>query len=252
MAKNKTDNTKVKVKKKPGRKPKRKVYFGMEVQDAIVRYNGSDDDNERNKIYGKEIHPAFDKLAENIINTFKFTYFDVPFVDVKHEVVAFLVMNMHKYDHTKGSKAFSYFSVVAKNYLILNNNANYKKLKSHGELTLLDSPSYVEQHGVQGGGMVNFTSELILYLEKKILNIFKKKRDIDIAYAIIELMKRREEIENFNKKSLYLLIREITGVQTSKVTKIVNELKKHYKIAHEQYARYGSIEHKDSDKTKFF
>ena len=56
---------------------------------------------------------------------------------------------------------------------------------------------------------------------------------------------------NFNKKSLYLLIREITGVQTSKVTKIVNELKKHYKVAHEQYARYGSIDHKDS-KNKFF
>ena len=245
-----------KVKKKPGRKPKRKVYFGMEVQDAIVRYNALDADKNqsaRNKIYGEEIHAAFDKLAENIINTFKFTYFDVPFVDIKHEVVAFLIMNIHKYDHTKGSKAFSYFSVVAKNYLILNNNANYKKLKSHGELTLLDSPSYVEQHGHQSGGMANFTAELIVYLEKKILNIFKKKRDIDIAYAIIELMKRRDEIENFNKKSLYLLIREITGVQTSKVTKIVNELKKHYKVAHEQYNRYGSIDNLPTgDKNKFF
>jgi hypothetical protein len=243
-----------KPRKKPGRKPsKKKLYFGPEVQDAIVRYNTSNSDAERNKIYGQEIHKAFDKLAENIINTFKFTYFDVPFIDVKHEVVAFLVMNMHKYDHTKGSKAFSYFSVVAKNYLILNNNANYKKLKSHGELTLLDSPSYVENHGVKGNGMANFTVELIVYLEKKVLNIFKKKRDIDIAYAIIELMKRRHEIENFNKKSLYLLIREITGVQTSKVTKIVNVLKKHYKVAHESYARHGMIEHRDlDDSNKFF
>ena len=56
----------------------------------------------------------FDKLAENIINTFKFTYFDDPFVDVKHEVVDFMVMNIFKYDHTKGSKEFSYFSVVKK------------------------------------------------------------------------------------------------------------------------------------------
>ena len=104
----------------PRAKKKRKVYFGMEVQDAIVRYNQSEDDDERNKIYGKEIHKAFDKLAENIINTFKFSYFDCGFADVKHEVVAFLVMNIHKYDHTKGSKAFSYFSIVAKNYLISN------------------------------------------------------------------------------------------------------------------------------------
>ena len=114
----------IKTPKVPKAKKKRKVYFGKEVQDAIVRYNALDQQTkraERNKIYGEEIHKAFDKLAENIINTFKFTYFDYGFEDIKHEVVAFMVINMHKYDHTKGSKAFSYFSIVAKNYLILHN-----------------------------------------------------------------------------------------------------------------------------------
>ena len=55
------------------KKAKRKVYFGMEVQDAIVRYNDLDPDTQqsaRNKIYQEEIHKAFDKLCENIINTF--------------------------------------------------------------------------------------------------------------------------------------------------------------------------------------
>ena len=122
-----------------GRKRKNKVYFGMDVQDAIVRYNESKSDSKRNKIYQEEIHKAFDKLAENIINTFKFSYFDYGFEDIKCETVAFLVMNIHKYDHTKGSKAFSYFSVVAKNYLILHNNSNYKKLKSHTDLKILDN-----------------------------------------------------------------------------------------------------------------
>ena len=104
------------------RKKKSKVYFGKDVQDAIIRYNESIDNSKKNRIYQEEIHRAFDKLAENIINTFKFTYFDYGFEDIKAEVVSFMVMNMHKYDHTKGSKAFSYFSVVAKNYLILHNN----------------------------------------------------------------------------------------------------------------------------------
>ena len=103
------------------RKKKSKVYFGMEVQDAIVRYNLSEDYGEKNKIYEMEIHKAFDKLAENIINTFKFSYFSYGFRDLQEEVVSNLVLNMHKFDHNKGSKAFSYFSVVAKNYLILNN-----------------------------------------------------------------------------------------------------------------------------------
>ena len=113
------------------RRKKSKVYFGTPVHDAIVKYNHSDDVNFRHKIYTEEIHPAFLKLAENIINTFKFSYFDYGFRDLQEEVVSNLVINMHKFDETKGSKAFSYFSVVAKNYLILNNNANYKSYNSN-------------------------------------------------------------------------------------------------------------------------
>ena len=137
MPKKKVNDVKAEI-KKIVKKKKRKVYFGQEVQDAVVEYNSSTNDSERNIIYGTRIHAAFDKLAENIINTFKFTYFDYGFEDIKHEVVAFMVMNMHKYDHTKGSKAFSYFSVVDKNYLILHNNNNYKKLKSHKTVDALD------------------------------------------------------------------------------------------------------------------
>ncbi len=71
------------IKKK--RRKKSKVYFGTPVHDAIVKYNHSDDVNFRHKIYTEEIHPAFLKLAENIINTFKFSYFDYGFRDLQEE-----------------------------------------------------------------------------------------------------------------------------------------------------------------------
>ena len=119
------------------RRKKSKIYFGTPVHDAIVKYNKSDDIAFRHKIYTEEIHAAFLKLAENIINTFKFSYFTYGFRDLQEEVVSNLVLNMHKFDETKGSKAFSYFSVVAKNYLILNNNANYKKMKIHDDIDVL-------------------------------------------------------------------------------------------------------------------
>ena len=135
----------MKTKVKKTRKKKSKVYFGKEAQDAIVEYNSTDNYELKNKIYKDRIHKPLDKLAENIINTFKFTYFDDGFNDVKHEVVAFMVMNMHKYDHTKGSKAFSYFSIVAKNYLILHNNNNYKRYKSHTKIEALDNVDYIKQ-----------------------------------------------------------------------------------------------------------
>ena len=227
----------------PKKKTKRKPYFGMDVQDAIVRYNALDGQKEstkRNKIYGEEIHKAFDKLAENIINTFKFTYFDYGFTDIKNEVVAFMVINMHKYDHTKGSKAFSYFSVVAKNYLILHNNNNYKKLKSTDGVDALDKKKPNNNY-FSDDDFDTFNIEIIEYFDTNLNNIFKKERDLRIGYAIIDLMKRRDDIENFNKKAIYILIREMTDVETAHITSVVNTLKKHYKKLVNTFYSTGSI-----------
>ena len=223
-----------------------KVYFGKETQDAIIEYNLSKNDSERNVIYRDRIHAAFDKLAENIINTFKFSYFDYLFEDVKAEVVAFMVINMHKYDHTKGSKAFSYFSVVAKNYLILHNNHNYKMLKMHDSIdTIRHNPVKVYHD------YTDFLNHISKYFDINIPRMFRKKRDIDIAYAIVELMYKREEIENFNKKALYILIREMTNVDTNHITKVVNVMKRRYKKLLNEYSKSGVIEYNPSG-SKFF
>ena len=238
MPKKKNNNVKAEI-KKITKKKKRKVYFGQEVQDAIIEYNSTEKSSEKNIIYGKRIHAAFDKLAENIINTFKFTYFDDPFQDVKHEVVAFMVMNMHKYDHTKGSKAFSYFSVVAKNYLILHNNNNYKKLKTHDGMDVLDRHRGKDSH--YESDFMTFIDEITEYFDNNMNTIFKKNRDLRIGYAIIDLMKQRDDIENFNKKALYILIREMTDVETAHITSVVNVLKKHYKKLLNTYHKNGTI-----------
>ena len=243
MPKKKTNNIKAEI-KKITKKKKRKVYFGQEVQDAIIEYNSSSDSGERNIIYGNRIHAAFDKLAENIINTFKFTYFDYGFNDVKHEVVAFMVMNMHKYDHTKGSKAFSYFSVVAKNYLILHNNNNYKKLKTHDKMDVLDRHRGNDSN--YESDFKTLTKEIIEYFDSNMNTIFKKDRDLRIGYAIVDLMKQRDDIENFNKKAIYILIREMTDVETAHITSVVNVLKKHYKKLQNLYHKQGSIIHNHS------
>ena len=88
-------------KKATKKKVKRKPYFGLDVQAAVVRYNDETNPVVKNQIYRDEIAYAFDKLCENIINTFKFSYFDSHFEDVKNEVISFLVLNIHKYDSSK-------------------------------------------------------------------------------------------------------------------------------------------------------
>ena len=150
-----------------------------------------------------------------------------------------MVINIHKYDHTKGSKAFSYFSVVAKNYLILHNNNNYKKLKSHDKMDALDRQ--YKSSGFNESDYITLTDEIVEYFDNNMNTIFKKDRDLKIGYAIIDLMKAREDIENFNKKAIYILIREMTDVETTHITSVVNTLKKHYKKLLNKYYNNGSI-----------
>src|SRR5210317_2483072 len=119
------------------RKRKNRIYFTQDTQDAIIEYNNSNDPIVKNQIYKDRIQYPFEKLAENILNTFKFSYFDVPKEDVQKEVVAILIQKIHMFKEGKG-KAFSYFSIVAKNYLILNNNSNYKKMKTHDKIDVMD------------------------------------------------------------------------------------------------------------------
>ena len=208
---------------------KKNYYFTQETEDAIIRYNNEEDPAVRNQIYSKDIDYPFDKLAENIIHTFKFYYFDVSPDEVKHEVVSFLVMNIHKFKEGKG-KAFSYFSVVAKNYLILNNNANYKRYKTHHDLVVLDSKKNAKKAAADKETNEDnrlFVKLLIKYWEGNIYKVFSKEREIAVADAIVELFRRSGTIENFNKKALYILIREMTGIRTQYITKVINIMKKH-------------------------
>ena len=228
----------------PRKKAKSRMYFTQITENAIIRYNGSEDSVLRNRIYNDHIAYAFDKLAENIIHTFKFYYFDVPSEQVKHEVVSFLVMNMHKFKEGKG-KAFSYFSIVAKNYLILNNNNNYKKMKSHWGLDILDfkrNLSSESQVVDDKETYEEFTEMMLDYWENNLPNIFKRQKDILVADAVLELFRRSQNMENFNKKALYVLIREMTGSNTQHITRVVNVMKRYYKRLFKEFQSTGSID----------
>ena len=226
---------------KKKRKKKSKVYFGTPVHDAIVRYNKSDSPIERNKIYTEEIHAAFLKLAENIINTFKFSYFSYGFRDLQEEVVSNLVINMHKFDETKGSKAFSYFSVVAKNYLILNNNANYKKMKIHDDIDVLYGHGQDDEQ-IKKNPSSDVFKKTIDYFDENIERLFPKDQDREIAESILYLCKNKDSIDNFNKKAIYIMIREMTDVKTSKITQITNTFRKIYPKIQEEVLTRGHID----------
>jgi hypothetical protein len=229
------------------RKPKSKIYFGAPAQEAIVEYNKSEDPVERSKIYEDRIKYPFEKLAENVINTFKFSYFDVPKKDIQTEVVSTMVEKMHMFQEDKG-RAFSYFTIIAKNHLILKNNGNYKRWKQTALISEMPeswNPENDYYEVEQNKEFVEFKDLMLVYWDKHLTTIFNKKRDIQIADAVLELFRRSEFIENFNKKHLYLLIREMTDCKTHYITKVVNIMKQHQKHMINDYLETGNFFIKD-------
>ena len=236
-------------------KKKDKVYFSENTEKAIIAYNKSIDPVERELLFRSEIHGPLDKLAENVINRFKFPYMEGTFDEVKSQVVSFLVINLHKFTEDKG-KAFSYFSVIAKHYLILHNNNSYKEEKRvlYFSDQTEDSFSLEEMLIVEPDtkdstvDMREFLRLLVDYWEFNLDRIFKKQRDREIASALVKLIERVDNIDNFNKKALYLMVREMTNYKTAHITKVINKMRPHIIKLLAEFRRYGNL----SDPTTYF
>ena len=217
------------------RKPKTKnVYFTAETEEAILRYRAAPNQAVANQIYNKEIHYAFYKLAENIIHTFKFYYTEVDNIeDLKYEVISFLLQKLHLYDQSKG-KAYSYFGTIAKRYLIIYNQKNYKKMISKMEVAEVDNSEKTHEKLVvevddQSVDRNPVIEQFIRFVDTNLMELFDKESEIKVADAIVEVFKKRDNIDIFNKKALFIYMKEITDCQSNTITKVIKKLKSVYK-----------------------
>jgi hypothetical protein len=224
---------------------KSKNYFTQETEDAIISYNNSTDFDERNRIYYNKIHHAFFKLTENLIHTFKFYHTEVDNIeDLQHEVITFLLSKIHKFDPSKGAKAYSYFGTIAKRYLILSNQKIYKKKI---DISSIDTIEQDENHSytIDGDNSIEklslFIDRFTDYCTENIYKLFPKEQDAKIADAILELFRKREHLDVFNKKALYIFIREQVDVKTPQITKIVDKLYDIFKFNYSFYIENGYI-----------
>jgi hypothetical protein len=229
-----------------------KNYFTQETENAIVAYNLSIDYAEKSKIYNDKIHYAFFKLTQNIIHTFKFYYTEVENIeDLQHEIITFLLSKIHLFDPSKGAKAYSYFGTIVKRWLILYNEKNYKKQVNSISLLSLEedhtNPYSVEENNSPSDKLSHndkialFTDLYVEYCTTNIYNLFPKENDAKIADAILELFRKRDNLLVFNKKALYIYIREMIDVKTPKITKIADKLYSIYKTNYIFYLENGYI-----------
>jgi hypothetical protein len=225
------------------KKKKGVQYFTQETEDSIVLYNNTQDPNVRSRIYRDKIHYAFFKLTENIIHTFKFYYTEeTNLEDLQHEVITFLLSKIHLYDQTKGTKAYSYFGTIAKRYLILSNQKNYKKRVDTLSIDVLEEDenhSYTLEDTPVNERLSMYIDEFTEYCTENIFELFPKEYDAQIADAILELFRKREYLDVFNKKALYIYIREQVDAKTPKITKIANQLYDIFKKGYVFYLEHG-------------
>jgi len=212
---------------KQKKKARRKnYYFTSDHEEAILRYTRTNCQRERTELYVEYIQPAFNEMVDKIVFTYKFT--NLPNCDsLREECKIWLMTILDKYDPNKGSKAFSYFSVITKNWFIHKVKRQQKRnkreidydniSKAYEEEFLSTSESYIT-HREEEEFWKSFYKELNSWDTSQM-----KENDLKVYQAINILFESKEEIDIFNKKAIYLYLREITGLNTKQ---IVNSLKK--------------------------
>ena len=213
--------------KTPKKRTRRKNhYFTSDHEEAIIRYARTNCQRERTELYVEYIQPAFNEMVDKIVFTYKFT--NLPNCDsLREECKIWLMTILDKYDPNKGSKAFSYFSVITKNWFIHKVKRQQKRnkreidygniSKAYEEEFLSTSESYITEREEKEFWQ-SFYDELKSWDATQM-----KENDLKVYQAINILFESKEDIDIFNKKAIYLYLREITGLNTKQ---IVNSLKK--------------------------
>ena len=214
-------------------KKKGRHYFTQDHEDAIIKYVATNDLRERTELYEQYIGPAFNEMVDKIVYTYRFT--SLPNIDyLKDECKVWLTTILDKYDPSKGSKAFSYFSVITKNWFIhkvKKTTAQAKREVYYEDISKASELEFVSEENTYSATRED--AEFWAFLWKEIDtwdtgNL--KENEKKVLEAVKILLSNPDDIEIFNKKAIYLYLREITGLNTKQVVNNLNKLRAKYRI----------------------
>ena len=211
-------------------------YFTKDHEAAILEYASIIDYKRKSELYEKFIQPAFDEMVDKIVFTYKFN--NLPNIDdLKNECKIWLTTILDKFDTSKGSKAFSYFSVITKNWFIHKVKKNNNRKEVYLE-DMVNTPEEQELIYEDSYVLTREQGEFWEFLEKEINSWGSKKmkgNEEKVFKAIQILFKDSDNIEIFNKKAIYLYIREITGLNTKQVVSNLKKFRTKYELFKEDW-----------------
>lgn len=215
----------------------RNLYFTMDTQAAIIEWQETELESEKHKIYEDKIMSAFDKLVENLILIYGFAKFQ-NFESLKNDCISFCYETLPKFDHTKGTKAFSYFNVVAKNWLILNSRRTKKRVFSHVSISNTEAMSPEDKMAVANYQIAQSPDDVMISAEQRdeitsilhqIKNKVEKPNDISCIDAIIKVFEMLDQLEFLNKRAIFVYVREISGLNSKQLSSSMSNIRKHYR-----------------------
>ena len=210
----------------------------MDTQAAIVEYQKAETQQEKEDLYNKEIKYAFEKLVENLI----FVYgFQNPYEPTKHlqaDCVSFLLEAIHKWNVEKGTKAFSYYNVVAKNWLIGNAKKRQKNLKRSISFEATEEMSAKDRRAIAHFQIAPGPDQRLEDIEskKEIVKVLKtikarvhQENEVLCIDAIITIFEKVDTLDFLNKRAVFVYVREISGLNQKQLASALGTVRKHYK-----------------------
>jgi len=244
--KKKTKRVHTIIKKTDGKvKQKRKPYFGKEAHAAVVEYQSTDCRKNRHLIYEEKIRPSFEKLAENLIFIHNFSTSKEHFHVLKSDTVSFLYEILEKFDPSRGSKAFSYFNVCAKNFLIIQSKKRAKQRNRHISIDD-ESLSLREKNQIEMSQIIPSQEDAMIKEEEHaalslMLGRIKEKvsnqNEILCIDSVITLFNKVDELDFLNKRAVFVYLREISGLNPKQLSVSMSSLRKHWR-EHKRLVKY--------------
>src|SRR3990167_7117458 len=204
-----------------------RLSFNANTQAAIVAYQKSAEKKEKDRLYVKEILPAFEKLVENLINIHKFTSLHDTYDDLKCDCVNFLFETIGKFDGNRGTNAFSYFNVVAKNWLIIRTKQKSQRMRrsislDDPEAMSANESRIIEEHCTIPGQDVVLEIESaargVIEMLYEIRSKVKTENELECINSIITIFENIDDIDLLNKSAILLYMRELTNLSPKQLT----------------------------------
>lgn len=228
----------------------KKLYFGKEAHEAIVEYQSAECRKERHKIYEAKIRQSFNKLVENLIFIHGFARDPVTFQTLKLDCVTFLYETLEKFDPERGSKAFSYFNVCAKNFLIIQTNKRNKLVRRNVSFDDYSNLSSADRRSIDVYSYVPSPESTMIQKEDR-ARMFEVLRIIDskikneneklCVRAVEKLFQNIDELELLNKRAVFVYLREISGLNPKQLSVAMSSVRKHFRDIVKNNEEYQSM-----------